>query len=87
MAEQVRLFSEAHTIMGPHGAGLTNLVYAHRPKLIEFIPVDRWNFGFFLALANAVGGLHVPLVSERATDGRYIRTDAEDADYAVDSPS
>jgi hypothetical protein len=84
VAEQVRLFSEAHTIMGPHGAGLTNLVYAHRPKLIEFIPVDRWNFGFFLALSNAVGGLHVPLVSERATDGRYIRTDAEDADYAVD---
>jgi hypothetical protein len=43
--EQFDIFSNAHTIIGPHGTGLTNILWCnfsgHTPiKLIEFIPGD-----------------------------------------------
>lgn len=33
--EQVRLFSRAKAIVAPHGAGLTNMIWAERPSIIE----------------------------------------------------
>lgn len=37
LAEQVRLFSHAEFVIGPHGAGLVNMVFSARPKgLLEF---------------------------------------------------
>ncbi len=41
--EQVKLFSEASLIIGIHGAGLTNIIFAHNnnPKIIEIIPENR----------------------------------------------
>jgi hypothetical protein len=34
-AEQVRLFAQAKIIVAPHGAGLTNLIFAENPIIIE----------------------------------------------------
>jgi hypothetical protein len=34
-AEQVQLFSQAKVIIAPHGAGLTNLIFADNPIIIE----------------------------------------------------
>ena len=33
--DQVRLFSQAEIIVAPHGAGLTNIIFAQNPKIIE----------------------------------------------------
>jgi len=35
VAEQVRLFAEAEAIVGPHGAGLSNLVYSEDVAVVE----------------------------------------------------
>lgn len=75
--DQIRLFSEAETIVAPHGAGLANMIYSNRPKIIELFPADRWNIGYFLALTNSIGGTHVPIISAPQND-----TD----DFCVDIP-
>ena len=33
--EQVRLFSQAEVVTGPHGAGLTNILFAESCKVLE----------------------------------------------------
>ena len=54
-ADQARLFNEAEIIVGPHGGGLTNAVFA-KPgtTLIELFSPSYMN-GCFWALANACG--------------------------------
>jgi len=52
-AEQVRIFAQARVVIGPHGAGLTNMVFApHNALLIELFP-DNYVNGCYWALANA----------------------------------
>lgn len=41
--EQIELFSNAETIIGVHGAGLTNGIWTPRAKLIELMPSNRIN--------------------------------------------
>jgi capsular polysaccharide biosynthesis protein len=54
-ADQVRLFDEAEIIVGPHGAGFTNAVFAQPgTTLIELFSPSYIN-GCFWALANACG--------------------------------
>lgn len=48
-AEQIRIFSEAAVIMGPHGAGLTNLLFAAKGiRVIELLPEDSINHCFWI---------------------------------------
>jgi capsular polysaccharide biosynthesis protein len=50
--QQIDLFSEAEWICGPHGAGLSNLVWMNSPKVIEISPFDYTNECFLhVALA------------------------------------
>lgn len=88
VSDQIRLFSSASVIVGPHGAGFTNLVYAHRPMVIEFFPADRWNFGAFLTLTNVIAGSHVSLVAqekEPASENiRGLRGPGDDNDYTIE---
>jgi len=67
-AEQIALFSKAKTIVAPHGAGLTNLIYANAPNVIELIPADFWGWGYFIPLTQAVGGRHWPVVGNSRED-------------------
>ena len=54
-ADQVQLFNEAEIIVGPHGAGFTNAVFAQPgATLIELFSPSYIN-GCFWALANACG--------------------------------
>lgn len=39
--EQIQLFNSAKVIMGPHGAGLTNMVFADDPLVIELFPDSK----------------------------------------------
>ena len=53
--EQVKLFSEAKIIVGPHGAGFTNAVFCQPGSvLIEFLP-EQWQINCFERLAHLVG--------------------------------
>jgi capsular polysaccharide biosynthesis protein len=45
MADQVRLFRGAHTIVAPHGAGLTNLGFCRPgPRVLELLPDSYCNW-------------------------------------------
>ena len=47
--EQIQHFSEAAVIMGPHGAGLTNLLFAAKQtQIIELLPNDAINHCFWI---------------------------------------
>ena len=69
-ADQVRLFNEGEVIVGPHGAGFTNAVFAQPGATIIELFSPGWMNGCFWALANACGhryGLH----DRNSTRGRH----------------
>ena len=75
VAEQARLFARAAIIVGPHGAGLTNVVFApERAALIELGVWRRYRPSFMKALAASLGvGYHafscwpLPAAAQRGT--------------------
>jgi hypothetical protein len=49
MAEQIRLFQDADYIIGPHGAGLSNLLFCEPgTRVIEFMPAAEFRPFFWL---------------------------------------
>jgi Glycosyltransferase 61 len=54
-ADQARLFNEAEIIVGPHGAGFTNAVFAQPGTSVIELFSPSWINGCFWALANACG--------------------------------
>ena len=58
MNDTLKALSIANTVIGPHGAGLANMVFAPRLKrIIEFAAEGYWNPCFFY-LANGIGVDH-----------------------------
>jgi capsular polysaccharide biosynthesis protein len=69
--EQVALFDRARIVIGPHGSGLTNILFsAGNLTLIELMPDDAVNHCFWL-LASALGQNYTFL------PGRTINTDRD----------
>lgn len=81
LAKQIQLFSEASIIVGGHGAGLTNMIYAQaETQVVELAPSNysrkcyailSEELGHKYRLVEATGspfgsGLHVPLESLKA---------------------
>lgn len=55
LAEQIARFAAAEIILGPHGSGLTNLLFAPRQAtIIELMPRDQVNHCFWL-MAEGLG--------------------------------
>ena len=55
-AEQIELFHDAEIVVGPHGAGLANLLYApHGTPLVELFPTAE-PLPYFGLLSAAMGG-------------------------------
>lgn len=84
VAEQVKVFASASTIVAPHGAGLTNLIYSYRPDVVELFPQDDWNRGYFLALTNILGGRHVPVVGNGKSFDHNYTIELNRLDSALD---
>ena len=58
MAEQIMLFQGAQFIIGPHGAGLTNLLFCEpRTRVIEFMPAAEFR-PFFWLISEKLGLVH-----------------------------
>lgn len=60
--DQVALFASAEAIAGPHGAGLTNILFAGKSaKVLEFFPVNAIRNTYFL-LSVSLGQTHRALI-------------------------
>lgn len=70
LVEQIKLFSEAGTIVAPHGGGLSNIIYSDQPTLVELQPGDRWEFGYFIPPTLSLNGRYFPFRCE--TSGKEL---------------
>lgn len=83
--EQVTLFSQAGVIAGPHGAGLTNMIFSQGATVIEMFPRAYWLWGFFILLANASGARYTPIIGETANCQDDMVIDVEELEQAISS--
>jgi capsular polysaccharide biosynthesis protein len=67
--EQIRAFSRARVIVGAHGAGLTNLIFAPPGAFVlEIATPGSVGMGEFRFIAGALGQRIVTLVAQRPGD-------------------
>lgn len=80
LIEQVQCYRDATVIIGPHGAGLTNLLFASRPSLlIEFYCLQRQFF--FEDAARCLGVRYEAIEGERVNFSAGLgRVDSHDFD-------
>jgi len=75
LAEQITLFSKAEIIVSPHGAGLANTIFATTPHIIEFLPADLWDLGYFVGLTTSCGGTYSGIVCSGVAAGDDMAVD------------
>lgn len=62
VAEQIELFADAEAVVGPHGAGFANLVYAETPLVVELFGQKRLNT--YHRLSTALGFQYEPIYAD-----------------------
>lgn len=81
--DQVALFAEAEMIAGPHGAGLSNLLFApESAKVLEISNVERVKSVYFL-LTKAMGQAYLPLVGSKGGRNEWFRVGPAAVDAAL----
>jgi hypothetical protein len=71
-SEQVKLFAGAKTIVGPHGSGMTNMVWAHPgASVIELLPENRLHPDYF-QLSRALGLSYTAVICKAPAGGSDI---------------
>lgn len=82
--ENVGLFASAEIVVGPHGAGLSNVIFCPPgAQVVEVVPGDR-PFPYFYSAAAAAGAeYHALLTSPLAPRGREYRKLPSDEPYSV----
>lgn len=74
---QIRLFAGAELVIGPHGAGLTNSIYAEQPVVIEAFGdfVNACYFTLSEGLGFTYGGMRGKIVEPDITiDPEYVKS-------------
>lgn len=83
--EQVRRFAGARVVVGPHGAGLTNVLFAPPgAALVELTPADAVNHCFWL-MANGLGLRYTFLGSAPQGPARDVVVSVDRLTRAVDA--
>jgi capsular polysaccharide biosynthesis protein len=76
VAEQAALFNNSEIVVGPHGAGLSNMVYASDATIVEILPETVVRPVFYY-LANEVGLEYEFLISETANGQNDLTVDVQ----------
>jgi capsular polysaccharide biosynthesis protein len=84
LGEQVRAFAEAKLIVGPHGAGLTNIVFAaSNATIVELHPRDEINHALWVE-ASALRLKYALLTGTRMNDQRDLQVSVADLASLLD---
>jgi capsular polysaccharide biosynthesis protein len=83
--DQVALFGEAAAIAGPHGAGLSHILFAPPGvQVLEIFPADKaFDIDYFY-LAKSTGGIYDAVIGSRGGRLGWFRADPEDIKSALD---
>jgi len=74
VADQIRLFATADTMMSPHGAGLVNVIHASDATVVKLFPENNVE-AYYFVLAQQLGlDYHL---SQHPTDGDTMIVDTE----------
>ncbi|WP_162427826.1 glycosyltransferase family 61 protein [Pontibacter pudoricolor] len=65
--DQVQLFYDAEAIVSPHGAGLTNLLFAEKSKVVELHPAKIMK-GRYMLLCKGLGFEYTPIIGSPGDD-------------------
>lgn len=74
--QQIQLFAQAENIVGPHGAGLTNIIYADDSRILELVGPDDSDI--------KVGPHYFGLANSLGLDYRYYICEADGGDMIAD---
>lgn len=80
--EQIKLVSQADVIMGPHGAGLVNMVFAKDVKIIELFPQNVLKPHFYM-LADLMGFEYESLVAN-SVEGNNLHVNIDELQKLLD---
>jgi capsular polysaccharide biosynthesis protein len=81
--EQVALFSEVEAIAGPHGAGLSHILFAPGVKTLEIFPADKaFDIDYFY-IAKAMGGSYDAVIGSRGNRLGHFRVDPNEIEQAL----
>jgi len=73
--DQVRIFSKAKIVVGPHGSGLTNIMWlGNGASVIELMPESRLHPDYF-QLSRALGLRYTAIICKAAGDDNDITVD------------
>lgn len=76
--DQIRLFSDADLIIGPHGAGLTNITFAHNASVIELLGPKQKPTFFLISTALNLDYEAIPC-STKEKNIRIVPSEVEQA--------
>ncbi len=85
LAEQARLVNNADVVVGVHGAGLANLMFAHpQAHVIEIVDAGRYNRRLYPELSQTVGLRHWQVIGTRLKRKRTLSLSLSDLSLAID---
>ncbi len=70
LRQQIELFDDAHTVVGPHGAGFANMTFS-QPGARAVVLENSWNHTFMVDMINVGGGRARSLVCEDVVDEAF----------------
>lgn len=87
LADQAALFAGAEAILGAHGAGLTNILFAPKgARVIEIFPADKVKNTYFL-LAKSAGLSYRGVIGSKGSRREWFSVAARQVEQALESLS